>query len=280
MTTDSFVILSQAKSMSEPPAYKVFALRYATMANRRQRENFIFTDAHDAIMPIDYFVWAIVGEDRAIVVDTGFDRAEGERRGRTFLRSPADLLGRIGIDAGAVRDVVLTHLHYDHAGNLDQFPGATFHIQDDEVRFATGRYMTHHVLSHSFYIEDIVGMIRRVYAGRVRFHDGTGQILPGVTLHRVGGHSGGLQIVRVHTARGWLVLASDAAHFIENRVKRSPFPIVLHVGEMMEGFRTCEELADGEDMIVPGHDPQVLKLWPRWSEAEPDIVRVDLAPRR
>src|SRR5688572_23123945 len=114
--------------MSELPAYKVYALRYATMAARYRRDNFIFTDAHDAPMPIDYFIWAIVGGGRAIVVDTGFDKAEGERRGRTFLRDQAELLQVIGIDASAVKDVVITHLHYDHAGNLGKFPAATFHI--------------------------------------------------------------------------------------------------------------------------------------------------------
>jgi glyoxylase-like metal-dependent hydrolase (beta-lactamase superfamily II) len=264
--------------MSEFPTYKVYALRYATLPGRTRRDNFIFADAHDMPMPLDYFVWAIVGHDRSIVVDTGFNRAEGERRGRTFLRNPADLLQSIGIEADTVRDVVLTHLHYDHAGNLDLFPSATFHLQDSEMGYATGRAMTHSVLSQSFDVEDVVRMVRRVYAGRVRFHDGTAQVAPGVPLHRVGGHSGGLQIVRVRTARGWLVLASDAAHFTENRVKRSPFPVVLHVDEMLEGFRLCEDLADGEDMIIPGHDPAVLKRWPRESADESAIVRVDLAP--
>ena len=125
--------------MSEFPAYKVFALRYATMASRTRRDNFIFTDAHDALMPIDYFVWAIQNADRTIVIDTGFNKTDGERRGRTFLRNPAELLKLIGIDAGAVRDVIVTHMHYDHIGNIDLFPAATFHIQDKEIAYATGR---------------------------------------------------------------------------------------------------------------------------------------------
>ncbi len=265
--------------MSETPAYKVFALRYATSGPQRtRRENFIFADAHDAPGPIDYFVWAIVGDGRVIVVDTGFTPAAAAARKREFLREPTALLGLIGIAADQVRDVVVTHMHYDHVGNLDAFPAATFHLQDDEMAYATGRYMTHRALSQPFDVEDVIGMVRRVYAGRVRFHAGSAEIAPGITLHRVGGHSGGLQIVRVNTTRGRIVLASDAMHLTENRIAGNPFPIVLHVGEMLEGHRLCEELADGEDHIIPGHDPEVLKRWPRWRADEPDIVRVDLAP--
>jgi glyoxylase-like metal-dependent hydrolase (beta-lactamase superfamily II) len=153
--------------MSELPTYKAFALRYATMAARTRRENFIFTDVHDAPMPIDYFVWAIQNADRTIVIDTGFNKTDGERRGRTFLRNPADLLKLVGIEAGAVRDVIVTHMHYDHIGNIDLFPAATFHIQDKEIAYATGRYMCHQVLSQAFDVEHVTGMVRRVYAGRV-----------------------------------------------------------------------------------------------------------------
>jgi glyoxylase-like metal-dependent hydrolase (beta-lactamase superfamily II) len=165
--------------MSELPTHKAFALRYATMAVRTRRDNFIFTDDHEAPMPIDYFVWAIQNADRAIVIDTGFNKTDGERRGRTFLRNPADLLKLVGIEAGAVRDVIVTHMHFDHIGNIDLFPAATFHLQDKEIAYATGRYMCHQVLSHVFDVEHVTSMVRRVYAGRVRFHDGEAQIAPG-----------------------------------------------------------------------------------------------------
>lgn len=261
------------------PTYEVFALRYATSIGRTRRDNFLQADAHDAPMPMDYFVWAIRGGGRTVVVDTGFNHATAERRGRAILRDPGDALRAIGIDPATVTDVVLTHLHYDHAGNLDLFPAATFHIQDSEVSYATGRSMCHACLSFPFEVEDVVALIRRVYAGRVRFHDGAATPWPGISLHAVGGHTAGLQVVRVHTARGWLLLGSDAFHYTENRVRRMPFPLVLDVGRMLEGYLVCEALGDGEDMLIPGHDPEVLRRWPA-VPGVPDAVRLDLAPVR
>ena len=81
------------------------------------------------------------------------------------------------------------------------------------MAYATGRCMGHRVIRMPFEVEDVVAMVRRVYAGRVVFHDGEAEIVPGVSVHHIGGHSRGLQAVRVKTRRGYVVLASDVAHF-------------------------------------------------------------------
>jgi len=185
------------------PTYEILALRYATMQNRTKAENFLFPDDHHAVMPIDYYVWVIRGEGRLFVVDTGFGQKIASQRGRTLLRSPVESLASVGVDAAEVNDVILTHLHYDHAGCLDAFPKARFHLQDAEIAFATGRCMCHQVLRAPMELEDVLDTVRQVYAGRVLFHDGSATLAPGISLHLVGGHSGGLQIVRVHTPRGW-----------------------------------------------------------------------------
>lgn len=104
--------------------------------------------------------------------------------------------------------------------------------------------------------------VERLHAGQLVFHDGDAEIAPGVSLHLIGGHTAGLQVVRVATERGWLVLASDAAHYWDNLRARRPFPIVLDVGRMLDGHRRIEELADGPEHIIPGHDPAVLARFP------------------
>ena len=143
--------------------YELFAIRYATRDAQRSA-HFIGGDPHDGPMPMDYFVWVARGGGRTFVIDTGFNAEVSERRKRTFLRCPVEALAALGIDANAVEDVILTHLHYDHVGNFDRFPKARFHLQEPELAYATGRYMRYPRLSHSFEVEDVCGIVRLNYA--------------------------------------------------------------------------------------------------------------------
>lgn len=259
--------------------YRIYAVKYAHF-ERRSRDNFIGGDSHDVPMPLDYFVWAVVGAQRTFIVDTGFDQAMADKRGRTITNPVEHGLAKIGIRADEVEDVVITHMHYDHAGNHGLFPRARYHVQDREMAYCTGRCMCHHALSHPFEPEDVKSMVGRLFAGRVKFHDGSAELAPGLTVHWVGGHTNGLQIVRVQTARGWVVLASDASHFYANMQEERPFPVVYNVGDMIEGYETAHRLASSPDHVIPGHDPAVLARYPAHdAETEGWIVRLDLAPR-
>ena len=72
----------------------------------------------------------------------------------------------------------------------------------------------------------------------------------------------GLQMVRVHTRRGWVVIASDAAHYYANMDRNLPYPITYNVAEALEAYQRARVLADSKDHIIPGHDPLVLKKYP------------------
>jgi glyoxylase-like metal-dependent hydrolase (beta-lactamase superfamily II) len=112
----------------------------------------------------------------------------------------------------------------------------------------------------------------------VVFHDGDAELVPRVRLHRVGGHTPGLQVIRVSTARGPVVLASDAAHFYANFEQGRPFPILESVSDYLEAHRKIRLLAASDDHVIPGHDPEVLTRYARARDEIADIVRVDLAP--
>ena len=262
-----------------PTTYVIHAIKYAHHS-RIGSENLIHSgDLHDSDMPLDFFVWALVSENRTFVVDIGFSAKTGKKRGRELIRCPTAGLKMVGIDAAAVKDVIITHMHYDHVGNFDLFPNATFHLQDREVAYSTGRQMTKTVFSAAYNVEDVVDVVRGVYEGRVKFHNGDANLASGVSLHHIGGHTDGLQIVRVWTERGWVVLAADASHLYANMDQVNPFPIVFNVGDMVAGYDQLRELADTTDHIIPGHDPLVMDKYPASSpELNGIAVRLDLPP--
>src|SRR3979411_2880583 len=252
-------------------AYEIYAIRYATMSPRTPHMNRLVPDPHEtAAQDLDYFVWLIRGGGRDILVDTGFNAEEAKLRSRKRTLNPVEALARFGVNADDIRDVVVTHLHYDHAGNLDRFPNARFHLQDREMSYATGRCMCHGVLRHPFSVEHVTLMVRHVFSERVTFHSGDGEVAPGVTVHRVGGHADGPRVGRVETARGPVVLASDASHYYANMHRRSPFPILYNLGDMHEGWDIVARLAGHPDRVIPGHDPIVTEIYPRAREKVDD----------
>jgi glyoxylase-like metal-dependent hydrolase (beta-lactamase superfamily II) len=260
------------------PDYELFAVKYATREARRYA-NFLGGDAHDAPMPMDYYLWVARSPERCIVIDTGFTAQTAARRKRTFLRHPVEGLAAIGVDAKAIREVVVTHFHYDHVGGYESFPNAQFHVQDDEMRFATGRFMCHPRFNHGYDVDDVAGMIRLVFANRVTFHRGETTLAPGLSLHRVGGHTMGLQCVRVHTQRGWVVVASDCSHYYEHFETGRCFGTMFDVSEAIEGYDTLRALAESPSHVIPGHDPLVIARYPPVSEALEGIaVRLDRPP--
>ena len=259
--------------------HEIYAVKYGRHS-RKKAENYIGGDPHDTDEPIDYFVWAIVGPSGNFVVDTGFDHAMAQKRGRTIEKPIAEGLKAIGVAPDKVGNVIISHLHYDHCGNYDAFPNARFHLQDVEMAYATGRCMCHKHLRIPFEEEDVVAMVRKVFAGRVTFHDGVDQVAPGITVHRIGGHSKGLQCVRVKTKRGDVILASDTAHLYSHINEGRVFPITYNVGEVLDGYDTMKRLAPSPNHIVPGHDPLVLKYYPAAKPGmEGWIVRLDVDPK-
>jgi glyoxylase-like metal-dependent hydrolase (beta-lactamase superfamily II) len=258
--------------------HEVFAVQYG-YHDRRASENYVFGDPHDAPDPLAYFVWLIRGPQGVIVVDTGFDQPMAHKRKRTILHPVGESLQAMGVNPEDVTDIVVTHLHYDHAGNHSLFPRARYHLQDAEMAYATGRCMCHAHPRVPFEADDVAAMVRKVYDGRVVFHDGESQLVAGVTLHRIGGHSRGLQALRVKTRRGHVVLASDASHLYSHFQTGRVFPIVDSVGDVLEGYATLRRLADSDTHVIPGHDPQVTRRYPA---AGPGLdgwaVRLDVEP--
>ena len=262
--------------MSGP--WQVHALKYAERNARTRSDSFIFDDNHDAPHAMDYFIWVLRRDDEVILVDTGYDTDEAAARDRPIQMDPREALMPLGLAAENITQVIVTHLHYDHAGGLHLFPNATIHLQAAEMAFATGPCMCHGTLQMPFTADHVCEAVRRVYSGRCIFHDGDGEVAEGVTVHCLGGHSRGLQAVRVRTEAGWLCLASDATHYYENVFEKKPFPIVVDLEDMLAGFDRLHALASEPKLIIPGHDPLTRELFP--IDGAGHIFRLDQGPTR
>ncbi|MEL6206685.1 MAG: N-acyl homoserine lactonase family protein, partial [Pseudomonadota bacterium] len=167
-------------------SYEVYAIRYAR-AERKRSESFVGGDPNDGPMEMAYYVWLIRNAERAIVVDTGFGPEVAAARGREFLICPGEAIGRLGTDPASIETVVLTHLHYDHAGNHHLFPDATFHIQAAEMAYVTGAWMNHRYLRAGYGADDLKVMVDRIFAEQLVWYEGDAPLCPGIDLVHIGG---------------------------------------------------------------------------------------------
>jgi glyoxylase-like metal-dependent hydrolase (beta-lactamase superfamily II) len=241
--------------------YKIYIMQYA----RRDAttSELLLGDYHNAPYEMGYYMWALSNGEHTVIVDMGFtEETCAEREGREWVFDPAGRMDAIGIDPGKIEHVIVTHMHYDHVGNYALFPKATFYVQEDEMAFWTGRYARYPAMNVAMNVEDVVALVRFNYEGRIAFCQGTREIVPGITVHRVSGHTAGMQIVSVPTAKGMAVVASDASHTYRNYKENTPFTILHDIPGMLDGFELIRALADEEELILPGHDAEVMKRYP------------------
>jgi glyoxylase-like metal-dependent hydrolase (beta-lactamase superfamily II) len=249
--------------------YAIYALKYGERDTTACQ--FFYREASHAPLTLHYYVWLILGGPHPVLVDTGFLDDDARARGIRGYVSPAAVVERAGVRPGEVPVALITHLHYDHWAGHSLFPGAEHWIQRDEVAFWTGPFGRYHAYRQSANVEALADLVALNYAGRLRLVDGDREVLPGIRLHRVGGHTAGLQIVSVRTARGPVVLASDASHFYRNVETRQPVQIITSLPEMLAAFETIDALAGPGRLIVAGHDPEVAD---RFEPVEPGIIRI------
>jgi glyoxylase-like metal-dependent hydrolase (beta-lactamase superfamily II) len=249
--------------------YQVYALKYAERDTTKSQ--FFFREASGDPLTLHFYVWVILGGPHPVVLDTGFSAEDAKRREVRNYVSPAEMLHRVGVTAEEAPLVVISHLHWDHWDGYQLFPGATFWVQQEEMAFWTafaGQYANYRQFAEA---EALADLVRLNYKGRVKLVQGEVGVLPDISAHWIGGHTAGLQVVSVETARGPVVLTSDASHFYRNIERRDPVQIITSLPQMLRGFDRIDELAGASRLVVTGHDPEVAK---RFDQVEPGIIKI------
>jgi len=249
--------------------YEVYALKYAERDTTACQ--FFYREPSHAVLTLHYYVWLILGGPHPILVDVGFLDDDARARGMRAYVSPAAMVERAGIRPSDVPLAVITHLHYDHWAGHSLFPAAEYWIQRDEIAFWTGPFGHSPAFRQSANVGALARLVELTYADRVRIVEGDREVAPGLRVHRVGGHTAGLQIVSVETRRGTVVLTSDASHFYRNVETRQPVQIITSLPEMLVAFETIHALAGDGGRIVAGHDPKVAE---RFEVVESGIIRI------
>lgn len=250
----------------------MFAVQYATRTALRSNHFHYSDDCGGEPHPTAYFVWLALSQTETVLIDAGLapDTA-GAMPGLDYIGSPLEIIGDLGIAPGDIDLCVLTHLHYDHTGVVAGLPRARYVVQQRELDYWNGAWATR--IGQEEWLHSRPDIDHVTASNRLDLVDGDSELLPGLSVHSVGGHTAGMQVVRVRTARGNVVLASDASHFYENIESDSPFAILHHLPDMFGAFDRIKELADGPGHIVPGHDPLVAERFPA-VDRHPHVVSI------
>lgn len=261
--------------MTEPTVHEIYGVKFGQNLTGVRGHYFLGADGdpHDEPMRLDYYVWVIRSADQDIVVDAGFTAETNRTRQRDHWEDPSRALTRIGVDAAEVPVVILSHLHYDHCGDVDAFSAATFVVQEEEMAFWTGRFAPRGEFVRNIEVPDIQRMVRLNFEGRVRMVDGVHEVADGVWVQKVGGHTPGMQAVFVRTAQGIVVLASDSSHFFENVEEDKPFAVHADVIGMYRAFDTMRQAATS-GLVIAGHDPLIAERFPAVPGQEGHVVRI------
>jgi glyoxylase-like metal-dependent hydrolase (beta-lactamase superfamily II) len=253
------------------PKYEIYGIRYATLKDFSVAGLVAGADKSRK-MDIAMMIWLIKGDGHNILFDCGFYREQFMQRWHPAdYEKPSVALERAGLKADDITDVIISHIHWDHADGFDLFPKAKIWIQKEELEYYAGEAWQGHARTAAD-PDDLLGLVKLNTQGKVGLVHGDAQeILPGITAYIGGKHTYQSQFVTVNTAGGTVVLASDNVYLNENLEKHVPIAATLDPESNLKAQDRMKQMAASPKLILTGHDPAVMKDFP---EVAPRVVKI------
>jgi glyoxylase-like metal-dependent hydrolase (beta-lactamase superfamily II) len=253
------------------PKYEIYAIRYATLKDFSVAGLVSGADKSRK-MDIAMMIWLVKGGGHTILFDCGFYREKFMTQWHpSDYEKPSVAIQRAGLKPEDITDIVISHIHWDHADGFDLFPNAKIWIQKDELQYYAGEAWQGHKRTAAD-PDDLLGLVKLNTEGRVSLVNGDAQeIFPGITAYTGGRHTWQSQFLGVNTAGGIVVLASDNVYLNENIEKHVPIAATLDAESNLKAQDRMKQLAASPKLIITGHDPAVMKTFP---ETAPGVVRI------
>jgi len=262
-----FIVLTPRLSSAQKPnpIYEVYALSYGVYPNFPVSGLIAGADKNRKI-DLQMMIWLIKGPGgKNILVDTGcYHDNVVKGKGIQNLIKASEAIAKLGISAADITDVIITHMHWDHADGMDQFPNAKIWIQKDEYTYYTGLAWQSDGKHGGIEPDDVLTLVKLNMDHRVNLVGGDNvEIIDGIRVYTGGRHTYASQYVSVRTASGTVVIASDNMYLYENLEKHAPIAQTFDADSNLRAQDRMKQIAARPDLIVPGHDPNVFVKFPR-----------------
>ena len=254
-----FLVISSEAQNAGPATYQVYALRYATYPNFPVSGLVAGADK-DRKTDIAMTIWLLKGSNgKNILVDTGcYHDKLVKSNGLTDFIKPSDLIAQVDLKPEQITDVIITHMHWDHADGMDLFPNAKIWIQKDEYSYYTAAAWQPGGKHGGIDRDDVLTAVKLNMEGKVDLVDGDDrEIIDGIRVYTGGRHTFASQYVGVRSDVGTMVIASDNMYLYENLDKHAPIAQTFDADSNLNAQDRMKHIASRPDLIIPGHDPQV-----------------------
>ena len=260
----TLLLPAAAQEKSSKPIYEVYAISYGIIPDFSVAGLVAGAD-RSRKLDIQMMVWLLKGSNGAnILVDSGFyrDKFFKQWKVRDFIK-PSEAISKVGLKPDDITDLIITHMHWDHADGMDLFPKARVWIQQDEYTYYTGEAWQTGGSHGGIDPEDVTALVKINVEGRVRMVKGDDQeAIAGIRFYTGGRHTYASQYVGVNTKARTAVIASDNCYLYENLDKHAPIAQTREAGANLKAQDRMKQLASSPRLIVPGHDPAVFTRFP------------------